>query len=314
MLGHTDWVWSVTFSPDGQILASSSNDQTIRLWDVQTGQCLKILQGHTNWVRSVLFSPDGQTLISGSEDETTKLWCIRTGKCLKTLISKRPYEGMNITDATGLTLAQKDTLKALGAVEINHDDQSLQVVHPWETTIAVFLQDYDQVTINQVLDYIKPGIHQYSKTDQITISQILRFLGWEKSSKNKRINGIPTPYWFCPVLTPQGVNAGVNTAEDGSSKRQKSEQATLDTVEAKYEADESSQIEHSWTLAISAFVKDYDEVIVNQVLNYIKPGISQHSKADQMVVSKILRSLGWEKSPKNKRINGVPTPYWFRFR
>ncbi len=113
---HTNRVWSVAFSPDGQLLASGSADQTVKLWDVHTSKCLKTLQG-ANWVRSVAFSPDGQTLICGSQDETIKLWDVLTGECRKTLRSLRPYEGMNITGVTGLTVAQLVTLKALGAVE-----------------------------------------------------------------------------------------------------------------------------------------------------------------------------------------------------
>ncbi|MCC5661378.1 hypothetical protein LC608_31380 [Nostoc sp. XA010] len=116
--GHTDWVWSVDFNTDGTILATSSNDQTIRLWDVRTGQCLKVLQGHTNWVRAVSFSANDRILISGSEDETTKLWDVETGQYITSFISPRPYEGMNITNTTGLTEAQKATLKALGAIEL----------------------------------------------------------------------------------------------------------------------------------------------------------------------------------------------------
>jgi WD40 repeat protein len=61
-------------------------------------------------------SPDGATIASGSFDEAIKLWDIKTGKCLKTL-TDRPYESMNITNVTGLTEAEKATLKALGAVE-----------------------------------------------------------------------------------------------------------------------------------------------------------------------------------------------------
>jgi len=66
---------------------------------------------------SVCFSPKEQYLASSGEDETIKLWNIHTGECIRTLRPPRPYEGMNITGAIGLTDAQRETLKALGAVE-----------------------------------------------------------------------------------------------------------------------------------------------------------------------------------------------------
>ncbi|MDJ0716543.1 MAG: NB-ARC domain-containing protein [Prochloraceae cyanobacterium] len=115
--GHSGWIWSVAFSPDGRTLASSSTDCTIKLWDVSTGICLLTLEEHNNWVMSVAFSPQGNAIISGSE--TIKLWEKETGKCLQTWRPERFYEGMKISGATGLTEAQKTTLKALGAVAEN---------------------------------------------------------------------------------------------------------------------------------------------------------------------------------------------------
>ncbi|MBW4567795.1 MAG: hypothetical protein KME31_07170 [Tolypothrix carrinoi HA7290-LM1] len=113
--GHTNWVTSVAFSPCGKFLASGSADHTIKLWDVTTGECLYTYHEHTHVVSSVIFSPQGKTLASGSQDQTIKLWDIKTGKCLKTLRTPRLYEGMNITEAYGLTSAQKATLITLGA-------------------------------------------------------------------------------------------------------------------------------------------------------------------------------------------------------
>jgi WD40 repeat protein len=84
VLGHTSWVRSIAFSPDGKTLVSGSEDQ-VRLWEVSSGQCLMTLQGHTSAVRSVAFNPDGKTLASGSEDQTVRLWEVSSGQCLKTL-------------------------------------------------------------------------------------------------------------------------------------------------------------------------------------------------------------------------------------
>ncbi|MBD2468925.1 NB-ARC domain-containing protein [Nostoc sp. FACHB-145] len=115
--GHIGAVWTVVISPQGNTLASGGVDQTIRLWDLQTGHCLHILNEHSGWVQSVIFSCDGQILFSGSDDRTIKVWDVQTGCCIETLTVNRLYEGMNIQGATGLTVAQRTTLKALGAID-----------------------------------------------------------------------------------------------------------------------------------------------------------------------------------------------------
>jgi WD40 repeat protein/transcriptional regulator with XRE-family HTH domain len=82
--GHTDWVRSVSISPDGRTVLSGSDDQLIRLWDVKTTQCLKTFYGHTNRVRSVVFSPDGRLAASGSDDFTVRLWNMDSEDCINT--------------------------------------------------------------------------------------------------------------------------------------------------------------------------------------------------------------------------------------
>jgi WD40 repeat protein len=79
--GHTGWVQSLVFSPDGKMLVSGSHDHTIRIWDLATGQCLKTLRGHTGCIQSLAVSPDSTTLASGSHDHTIQLWDLATGRC-----------------------------------------------------------------------------------------------------------------------------------------------------------------------------------------------------------------------------------------
>jgi WD40 repeat protein len=72
--GHAGWVRSLAVSPDGKVLVSASDDQTIKLWDIATGRHFRTLRGHAGAVRCVTFSPDGLQLASASWDRTVKLW------------------------------------------------------------------------------------------------------------------------------------------------------------------------------------------------------------------------------------------------
>ncbi|KAH1371911.1 hypothetical protein KXX50_004916, partial [Aspergillus fumigatus] len=66
-------------------IVSGSDDNTIKLWDAQTGLELRSLEGHSSLVGSVAFSPDGQRIVSGSGDSTIKLWDAQTGLELRSL-------------------------------------------------------------------------------------------------------------------------------------------------------------------------------------------------------------------------------------
>lgn len=83
--GHQQPVTSLSFSPDGNLIVSSSFDKTIKIWDAQQGQELRTLADHEAAVTSVCFSFDGQWIVSGSEDHRLKIWKTETGQVLRTL-------------------------------------------------------------------------------------------------------------------------------------------------------------------------------------------------------------------------------------
>jgi len=111
--GHADRVSTVAFSPDGRMLASGSDDNTIKLWDVATGQELRTLTGHARQVSSVAFSSDGRTLASGSADKTIKLWDAATGQELRTLAGHADEVDSVAFSPDGRTLASGSADKTI---------------------------------------------------------------------------------------------------------------------------------------------------------------------------------------------------------
>ncbi|NEP58377.1 MAG: hypothetical protein F6K31_15385 [Symploca sp. SIO2G7] len=78
--GHSSWVESVAISSDGQAIVSTGLDNTIRIWDLLTGQELRVLWGNSSLFYSLALSPDGQIIVSGSWDNTIRVWDFETGQ------------------------------------------------------------------------------------------------------------------------------------------------------------------------------------------------------------------------------------------
>ena len=170
--GHTAWVRSIAFTPDGKILASGSHDSNIKLWNIETGECLQTLTGHTSGIQSLAFNQDGTTVVSGSNDKTVRLWNIQTGECLIlqghtnniTFVSFHPLDEKLITASTDHTvrlwnIQNGECLQTFNipinwllAIALSHDGKTLvtgsdgNAVKFWDMssgTLVKTLPDYD---------------------------------------------------------------------------------------------------------------------------------------------------------------------------
>jgi WD40 repeat protein len=80
---------AVSVSPDGRLAVSGSRGNTLQVWDLESGACLRTLEGHKDQVSSVSMSPDGRRAVSASWDNTLRVWDLRSGACLYTLEGHR---------------------------------------------------------------------------------------------------------------------------------------------------------------------------------------------------------------------------------
>jgi serine/threonine protein kinase/predicted amidohydrolase len=111
-------VYSVVYSPDGRYLASGSSDNTIKIWEVATGKKLRTLTGHSDSVESVVYSPDGRYLASGSWDNTIKIWEVATGKKLRTFTGHSNWVWSVVYSPDGRYLASGSSDKTIKIWEV----------------------------------------------------------------------------------------------------------------------------------------------------------------------------------------------------
>jgi WD40 repeat protein len=107
--GHHDYIWSVVVShsnhvngvavtPDGKRAVSASTDNTLKVWDLDTGRALRTLEGHSSSVEGVAVTLDGKRAVSASWDRTLKVWDLETGRALRTLEGhSREVTGVAVT-------------------------------------------------------------------------------------------------------------------------------------------------------------------------------------------------------------------------
>jgi len=109
LIGHTDYILDVAFSPDSQMAATGSADGTVILWDLARGTRVATLTGHTHAVNGVAFSPDGRTLASGGHERAIMLWDVQQRTRLATLTGHTGWIRTVAFSPDGRYLASGDT-------------------------------------------------------------------------------------------------------------------------------------------------------------------------------------------------------------
>ncbi len=126
LIGHTRDIYSAAYSPSGQQIASGSDDHTVRLWDVASGQCQEVIQDFQGGVTSIAWktAPNGNYLVTGCQDKSVRLWQVmeETGQYQVRLCWSSTHAALALTDASiqevnGLSQVNKQLLKQRGAVE-----------------------------------------------------------------------------------------------------------------------------------------------------------------------------------------------------
>jgi WD40 repeat protein len=114
-------VWCGSFCDRGESFLSGSEDGTLRRWALNSRHCESEARAHQGAVWSLAVNSDEDTVATAGNDGNIRLWRLPDNvpySPVSTLRPARPYEGMNITSATGLTSAQTEALLALGAIRI----------------------------------------------------------------------------------------------------------------------------------------------------------------------------------------------------
>lgn len=154
--GHSDVVWSLTFSPDGKKLVSGSADNTLKLWDVASGTDEGTFTGHSAVVLAVAFSPDGKLIASGDAQRFVKLWDVKSHQEIATLDGHTASVRALAFSPDGTTLATTGNDKTIKLWNVLSKQIIAEMTgHSQEITSLVFSHDGKKLATGSVDSKVK---------------------------------------------------------------------------------------------------------------------------------------------------------------
>ncbi len=148
LAGHDASVSCVTYSADGRLIASSGNDNVVKIWDAPSGKLIKTLRGHGGRVRSCDFSPDGEFLVSGSHDGQAKVWSLDGYREIRVLKGRLLQGHSDIVlsaryspDGRQVVTSSRDRTARTWEVATGEILKVLDEGHEFLATSAVFFKD-----------------------------------------------------------------------------------------------------------------------------------------------------------------------------
>lgn len=184
--GHSETIYSVAFSTDGRFVATSSGDNTAKIWDSKSGKAILTLSGHSERVTSVAFSPDGRQLVTGSDDKTAKIWNLESGKTVLTLEGHTSWINSVAFSPDGqrLVTGSMDSKAKIWQLEPNN-----LIAHAFKIRRPASLL-FSSLLANNLETILE--LHPDNEQKLIATGEAWQIVHFAELTENQARNGIPT--------------------------------------------------------------------------------------------------------------------------
>jgi WD40 repeat protein len=190
--GHSGWVTGVAFSSDGQRLASGSWDQTVKFWDVHTGQAVSTVASKMKEVQALAFSRDGHWLAAENASDAVTVWDATTGREIRTLPSNKPLGVLGSNWVYSIAFSPDGQWLASGV-----DDKTVRL---WEVKTGRALRDLTALRRSVIYAAFSPDGRLLASGNDDKSIRI-----WEASSGQEivRLSGHKKPI-YAVAFSPDG--------------------------------------------------------------------------------------------------------------